>query len=96
MEWGLFIAFAGLVITIGGGFAAYGKLSNKVENLEKALNDEIRKNSEQHKDFYDVQKTSIKMETELTGIGKRLESVEDGIKEILMRLPAHRREGESV
>ena len=95
MDWNLFIPLFGLIIAIGGGFAAFGKVSNRVENLEKALAEEKGKNSEQHKDFYGVRDSSLVMETEMRGIGERLREVEIGIKEILSRLPIKRREGEA-
>jgi hypothetical protein len=94
MDWNLFIPLSGLVVVIGGGFAAFGRISNKVENLGKELAEEKARNSEQHKEFYSVKESAIKMGEKMEGVGERLREVEIGIKEILSRLPPHRRAGE--
>lgn len=94
MDLNILIPLAGLIIAIGAGFAAYGSLKNEVANLRRALDDDISRNSEQHREFYRVKDTSIAMEAKMDGMSERLKEVETGIKEILDRLPPRRREAD--
>jgi len=73
--------------TIAGFVFALGKRDARLENLEKRSEEDRDKNSEQHKDFYRTSDTVISVTAEFKDFGRRLETIEGDLKEILSRLP---------
>lgn len=86
------IAAAGLALTIGGVVFAFGQSAARLKALEDRVKEDREKNSEQHRDFYDMRDTVVTTSSRFDAIEKRLDKLEEGIMEILRLMPKRERE----
>ena len=98
MEIGEIIALISLTITILGTIVSciflFGRLFEKINNTIIRMNEDRDKNEKQHEEFYSVKDNTITMASEIKSLSRLIEDIKMDIKEILSRLPLHRREGE--
>lgn len=98
MTVGVIIALIGLGLTVIGTFTGFavvwGRFTEKLSILEKRMEEDRGKNQDQHETFFVVQREQAVLASEMRGIGTQLTEVKADIKEILSRLPLHRREGD--
>ena len=98
MEMGNIIALISLGISIlaiiVSGIFLFGRLFERLNNVEKRSEEDRGKNEKQHEEFYLVKDNAIAMASEMKGLSRLIEDVKTDVKEILSRLPAHRRDGE--
>jgi len=101
---GLLITIGGVVFAFGQSAAQLKALEKKVDGLEGSgtrltmlesrVQEDRDKNSEQHKDFYGMRDTVMNISSRFDSIEKRLDKLEDGLLQILQRLPERRREAD--
>jgi hypothetical protein len=84
---GVIVALLGLLGTIAGVVFALGKRDSRLDNLEERVKEDREKNSDQHKEFYSMRETVAAITPLYEAIKERLDKVEEGVMEILRRMP---------
>jgi uncharacterized protein HemX len=86
---GSLIALIGLILTILGGVYTFGKMSNRLETVEKDLDELQNHNETQHRELYDSRNNMRDILTKLTtlqeGMDKKQDSMEKKIDLLLTR-----------
>ena len=77
----------GLILTIGGFTFALGQRDARIRVLEERLQEDRENNSDEHREFYASKERVAEMSTLMTEFSRRLNEIENGVKEILDRLP---------
>jgi hypothetical protein len=79
-----------IVVALGslaGVFVGLGKRDARIDTLEKRADEDRGRNSEQHKEFYETKYEVTSIGTKLADFDRRLTKVEEGIDELLRRIP---------
>ena len=84
---GAVIAVLGMLGTIVGVVFSLGKRDSRLDVLEERLKEDREKNSDQHKEFYSMRETVAAITPLYEAIKERLDKVEEGVMEILRRMP---------
>ena len=79
MEVGVFVAGAGLLLSLGSIAVVAGALKNRVDNLEKRADEDREKNDDRFKELYD---SRIDHERELAEVIASLKAVCDRLQRI--------------
>ena len=81
------VSIFGVLGTLAGVLFALGKRDAKLDALEGRCREEWERNSRQHSEFYMTRDTVTRIDTKFDDIARRMENMEDDVKEILSRLP---------
>lgn len=80
----------GFLITIGGFVFYFGQMDVKLKTVENRANEDREHNADQHREFYTVKTEVTQITAQFVDFDRRMSSIEDSLKEILMRLPNRR------
>ena len=81
------VSLLGVLGTVAGVVFALGKRDAKLDALSERCREEWDRNSRQHAEFYTTRDTVTKIDTKFDDLARRMENIEDDVKEILSRLP---------
>jgi hypothetical protein len=91
LDWGIIAAYIGIAFTLSGGIFLFGRLAQQLKMIDDRFKEEREKNMSEHKEFYSVKESLIRMMERFETLFKEMDEMKQNIKEITFRLPYPRR-----